>query len=467
VVAEPSVQVVDHRRVSAARQRLHRQGEPAGPGRSRSAFCPCAVRAGGGCVRPRAEDPTDADAVAAAIAATDIDTLVGTVAWGGEGLPSFAAKNVCKTPLVGGQWRLKNGWRLRPRHRREQDRARRFPSAARWKHASRLQRPDPETGRSDDPDSSTTFRSVSARLKVADGDELFRAARRGARHHRPERRGQVDAVQPDQRHIAVGRRASTSLGRDVTRASRRWRAACRASGAPSRSRSPSRLTCSRTCWSPPLSAAADARRRCYEGCAQRSSTIAELLDKANVPAGSLTLLERKRLELARALATDPKLLLLDEIAGGLTEGECKALVATIRASTRRASTIVWIEHVLHALTSVVERLLVLNFGRVIAEGVRRRGHGLAEVQRNLHGARGHDRAGDPRALTANLRPFPGAVRRRHHGRWPARRGDHRRQRRGQVHADARDHRACCRSRRGHGPPRGEPIGALRLGPTWS
>ena len=57
----------------------------------------------------RAEDPTDGDAVAAAIAATKLDTLVGTVAWGGEGLPSFVAKNVAKTPLVGGQWRLKDG----------------------------------------------------------------------------------------------------------------------------------------------------------------------------------------------------------------------------------------------------------------------------------------------------------------------------------------------------------------------
>jgi branched-chain amino acid transport system substrate-binding protein len=57
----------------------------------------------------RAEDPTDGDTVAAAIAATKLDTLVGTVAWGGEGLPPFAAKNVAKTPLVGGQWRLKDG----------------------------------------------------------------------------------------------------------------------------------------------------------------------------------------------------------------------------------------------------------------------------------------------------------------------------------------------------------------------
>jgi len=94
----------------------------------------------------------------------------------------------------------------------------------------------------------------------------------------------------------------------------------------------------------------------------------ELLKKANVVAGSLSLLDRKRLELARALATGPELLLLDEIAGGLTEGECRALVKTIRDIHARGTTIIWIEHVLHALTSVVERLLVLDFGRVIGVG---------------------------------------------------------------------------------------------------
>jgi len=94
----------------------------------------------------------------------------------------------------------------------------------------------------------------------------------------------------------------------------------------------------------------------------------ELLKKANVLAGSLSLLDRKRLELARALATGPELLLLDEIAGGLTEGECKALVSTIKEIHTRGTTIIWIEHVLHALRSVVERLLVLDFGRVIAIG---------------------------------------------------------------------------------------------------
>ena len=94
----------------------------------------------------------------------------------------------------------------------------------------------------------------------------------------------------------------------------------------------------------------------------------ELARRANVPAGQLSLLERKRMELARAMATGPELLLLDEIAGGLTEGECHALVETIRHVHAQGVTIIWIEHVLHALTKVVGRLVVLNFGRVIGIG---------------------------------------------------------------------------------------------------
>ena len=94
----------------------------------------------------------------------------------------------------------------------------------------------------------------------------------------------------------------------------------------------------------------------------------ELIGVANRTSGSLTLLQRKRLELARALATRPRLLLLDEIAGGLTEGECVALVDTIRTIHAGGVTIIWIEHVLHALNRVVERLLVLDFGRVIGLG---------------------------------------------------------------------------------------------------
>jgi branched-chain amino acid transport system ATP-binding protein len=108
-------------------------------------------------------------------------------------------------------------------------------------------------------------------------------------------------------------------------------------------------------------------RDSYERCAQVLE-MTELINRANVPARTLTLLQRKRLELARALALNPKLLLLDEIAGGLTEHETHALIGTIRAIHARGTTIVWIEHIVHALVSVASRLVVMNFGQKLAEG---------------------------------------------------------------------------------------------------
>jgi branched-chain amino acid transport system ATP-binding protein len=93
-----------------------------------------------------------------------------------------------------------------------------------------------------------------------------------------------------------------------------------------------------------------------------------LADKANRPAGTLTLIDRKRLELARALATRPRVLLLDEVAGGLTEHECADLVALIKDVRRTGVSIVWIEHVVHALIAAVDRLVVQHGGSFIAEG---------------------------------------------------------------------------------------------------
>lgn len=89
---------------------------------------------------------------------------------------------------------------------------------------------------------------------------------------------------------------------------------------------------------------------------------------ANRPAAALGLLDRKRLELARALATAPQVLLLDEIGGGLTEGELHQLVELISQLKDDGLTIVWIEHILHALLKVIDRLVCMSEGRVIAQG---------------------------------------------------------------------------------------------------
>jgi branched-chain amino acid transport system ATP-binding protein len=105
----------------------------------------------------------------------------------------------------------------------------------------------------------------------------------------------------------------------------------------------------------------------YDACA-RILDLTGLLEKSNVLAGQLTLLERKRLELARALATSPRALLLDEIAGGLTEPEIQELIETIRFIRSENISVIWIEHIVHALMSVVDRLIVINFGKKLEDG---------------------------------------------------------------------------------------------------
>jgi len=105
----------------------------------------------------------------------------------------------------------------------------------------------------------------------------------------------------------------------------------------------------------------------YDECA-RILDLTGLLEKSNVLAGQLTLLERKRLELARALATSPRALLLDEIAGGLTEPEIQELIETISFIRSENISVIWIEHIVHALMSVVDRLIVINFGKKLEDG---------------------------------------------------------------------------------------------------
>jgi len=107
--------------------------------------------------------------------------------------------------------------------------------------------------------------------------------------------------------------------------------------------------------------------RAYDGSIE-SLRLCGMLDVANRPAETLGLLDRKRLELARALATDPKVLLLDEVGAGLTDAEASELVTIIRELRARGIAIVWIEHILHVLLQVVERLVCMDAGRIIAEG---------------------------------------------------------------------------------------------------
>jgi len=93
-----------------------------------------------------------------------------------------------------------------------------------------------------------------------------------------------------------------------------------------------------------------------------------LAELANRRAESLGLLHRKRLELARCLATGPRVVLLDEIGAGLTDAEAAELVTAVRQVRSGNVAIVWIEHIVHVLVQVVDRLVCMDTGRVIADG---------------------------------------------------------------------------------------------------
>jgi branched-chain amino acid transport system ATP-binding protein len=110
------------------------------------------------------------------------------------------------------------------------------------------------------------------------------------------------------------------------------------------------------------------RRKASYASAARALARVGLSGEANVPAGRLGLLARKRLEIARALGTGPQLLLLDEVAGGLTDPEVSVLVEIIRGINDEGVAVIWIEHVVRALTSLVSRMTCLYGGEFIGDG---------------------------------------------------------------------------------------------------
>ena len=110
------------------------------------------------------------------------------------------------------------------------------------------------------------------------------------------------------------------------------------------------------------------RRRASYAAAGEALERTGMSGEANWPAARLGLLQRKRLELARAVASQPKLLLLDEVAGGLTDPEVAQLVEIVRGVNAEGIAVIWIEHVVRALTPVVSRLICLAGGSFVGDG---------------------------------------------------------------------------------------------------
>jgi branched-chain amino acid transport system ATP-binding protein len=129
-------------------------------------------------------------------------------------------------------------------------------------------------------------------------------------------------------------------------------------------------------------------RKAREKCGQVLEQTG-LAQKKDVLGGSLPLLDRKRLELAKALCTSPRLLLLDEVAGGLTESEVEDVVGMIHAIRKDGVTVLWVEHIMMAMTRGPDRLVAMNFGKNLLVGTPAEVLNAPEVQEVYLGTVAH------------------------------------------------------------------------------
>ena len=325
---------------------------------------PCPVR--GDCRRRAGGRSTDADDIVAALAGLDVDTVVGEFAWGKD---SAVPPYIAKTPLTGGQWRMSDdgeipvrpGGRVQARPPGAGGRQGRAPLVTEFLEVTGIAK---RFGR------VVTATDVS--FHVSAGEVLGVVGPNGA-----GKSTMLDIVngtqRPDSGRVLLDGDDVTSIG-----------AAGRSRRGIGRTYQIPRPFGGLTVFENVLVGATFSggqRGRQAQHAALDAIETAGLTHVINTDAASLRLLDRKRLELARALATGPRLILLDEIAGGLTEAEVLELVGPHRAAPcTRGLAVVWIEHIVHALLPGGRPVMCLAIGRKVI--ARRPAHGDGQPGRH-------------------------------------------------------------------------------------